>query len=555
MKMTCAKAIIEALKLEGVDVVFGYPGGAVLPIYDVLRSSTIRHVLVRHEQSAAHAADGYARSTGKVGVCIATSGPGATNLVTGIATAYMDSIPIVAITGQVPTEMIGKDVFQEVDITGATEPFTKHNYLVKNGKDLPRILKEAFHIASTGRPGPVLVDIPIDVQNTLIDFEYPDRAILRGYRPTYRGHYNQIQRTVRAIEESRRPVICVGGGVISSEAVGEVLELARRIKSPVVTTLMGIGAYPSRDPLFLGMIGQHGAQSANQAIEEADLLIVLGARLADRAIGSPNEFAKTATIVHIDIDPAEIGKNLSTNIPLVGDIKTTLRELLDYDIHRDDLGKWLKRVNEFKDTSFSGASDQGLDPIAVIEALSSSSTDDTIFVTDVGQHQLWAGKYLEINTPRTFLSSGGLGTMGYGLPAAIGAKIANPQREVVLITGDGSFQMNIAELATISQESLGIKIIILNNSTLGMVRELQQHNYNEKYYGVKMTGNPDFVKLSDAYGIDSMRVERQEEIYPAIDEILRHDRAIIGEFVIDPDANVIPVKRRGDDETHIRRIG
>lgn len=555
MQMTCAQAIIEALRAEGVDVVFGYPGGAVLPIYDMLRSSQIRHVLVRHEQAAAHAADGYARSTGKVGVCIATSGPGATNLVTGIATAYMDSIPIVAITGQVPTEMIGRDVFQEVDITGATEPFTKHNYLVKNGEDLPRILKEAFHIARTGRPGPVLIDIPIDVQETLIDFEYPSKINLRGYRPTYKGHYNQLQKVAQAIAYSKRPVVCVGGGVISSNATDQVSEFARRIKAPVVTTLMGIGAFPSKDPLFIGMIGQHGAKNANRAVEEADVLIVLGARMGDRAIGSPNEFAKGATIVHIDIDPAEIGKNVSTNIPVVGDIKTTVDQLLSYDIDRDDWSEWLKRVESFKEPTTAETLRQGLDPIAIIEALSARSDDNTIFVTDVGQHQLWAGKHLGINVPRTFLSSGGLGTMGYGLPAAIGAKIANPTKEVVLITGDGSFQMNIAELATLRQEELTVKIIILNNSTLGMVRELQQHNYDERYYGVSMTGSPDFAKLSAAYGIDSIKAERKEDIYPAIDRILAFDRAIIGEFLIDPDANVIPVKRRSGHEAHIRRIG
>lgn len=555
MKMTCARAIIEALKLEGVDVVFGYPGGAVLPIYDALRTSDIRHVLVRHEQSAAHAADGYARSTGKVGVCMATSGPGATNLVTGIATAYMDSIPIVAITGQVSTDMIGKDVFQEVDITGATEPFTKHNYLVKNPEDLPKVLKEAFHIASTGRPGPVLVDIPIDVQKALIDFSYPETVALRGYRPTYRGNYKQIQRTIQAIKESRQPVICVGGGVISSGAERQVFELANRLKAPVVTTLMGIGAFPSEDPLFLGMIGQHGEDCANRAVEGADLLIVLGARLADRAIVRPNEFAKTATIVHIDIDPAEIGKSLSTNIPLVGDIKMTLKLLLENEIDRDDLGRWLRQVKEFQCERGTAPGGKDLDPVAILNRLSSTRDEETIFVTDVGQHQLWAGKYLDINTPRTFLSSGGLGTMGYGLPAAIGARVANPGKEVVLITGDGSFQMNIAELATISQEDLRIKIIILNNSTLGMVRELQQHNYNEQYYGVRLTGNPDFAKLANAYDIDSIKVSREEEIYSALDMILKHDRAIIGEFLIDPDANVIPVKRRDDDETHIRRIG
>ncbi len=556
MKITCAQAIIEALKLEEVEVIFGYPGGAVLPLYDSLRCSGIRHVLVRHEQAAAHAANGYSRSTGKVGVCIATSGPGATNLVTGIATAYMDSIPMVAITGQVPVDMIGRDVFQEVDITGATEPFTKHNYLAKNGQDIPRILKEAFHIAKTGRPGPVLIDIPKDVQESLIDFEYPSKVDLKGYRPTYKGHHNQLKRAARAIEKSMRPVICVGGGVISSGATGEVLEFANRIRAPVATTLMGIGAYPSKDPLFVGMIGQYGSHAANKAIDEADLLIVLGARMGDRATGKPEEFAKAANIVHIDIDPAEIGKNINTNIPIVGDIKTTVGELLNFDIDRKDWASWLDTVKGFKaESSIEEYWGAGLDPVHIIRALSSRCDDDTILVTDVGQHQLWAGKYFGINTPRTFLSSGGLGTMGYGLPAAIGAKIGKKDREVVLITGDGSFQMNMAELATISQEGLVIKIIILNNSTLGMVRELQEHYYDGRYYGVRMTGNPDFTKIAEAYGIEAIKVEKRGDIDSAIEKILESDRAIIGEFFIDPDANVIPNPGRWDNETHIRRIG
>ncbi len=556
MRITCAQAVLKAFKEEGVEVVFGYPGGAVLPLYDALRESTIRHVLVRHEQGAAHAASGYARSTGKVGVCIATSGPGATNLVTGIATAYMDSIPMVIVTGQVPVEMIGRDVFQEVDITGATEPFTKHNYLAKDRDDIPRILKEAFHIARTGRQGPVLIDIPRDVQEASIDFKYPNKVSLRGYNPTYKGHYNQIKKAAHAIATSKRPVLCVGGGVISSNATDEVLELARRIKAPVATTLMGIGAYPSKDPLFAGMIGQYGSYSANKAIKEADLLIVLGARMGDRATGKTDEFTKATQIIHIDIDPAEIGKNVSTNIPIVGDVKITLRELLKFEVDREDWSAWQDIVEGFKrDIYTTRQYTQGLDPVAIIKELSSLCSDETILVTDVGQHQLWAGRHFEVNRPRTFISSGGLGTMGYGLPAAVGVKVANPDRQVVLITGDGSFQMSMAELATIRQEGLSVKIIIFNNSTLGMVRELQQHYYDGKYYGVEMLGNPDFSKIASAYSIESVKVEKETEIYPAIRKILDYEGAIIGEFSIDPNANVIPVLGRCSDETYIRRIG
>ena len=540
MKISGAQAVVKALELEGVDTVFGYPGGAILPVYDALLDSGIHHVLVRHEQSAAHAASGYARSTGRVGVCIATSGPGATNLATGIATAYMDSIAMVAITGQVPVAMIGRDVFQEVDTTGTTEPFTKHNYLVKKTEDIPRILKEAFYIARTGRPGPVLVDIPKDVAEGVLEFEYPKAARLRGYKPTYKGDPEQIDRMIREIKKSRRPVICVGGGGISSGASEEIRELAERIKAPVATTLMGIGSFPATHPLFLGMMGQHGVYAANRAVAEADLLIVLGARMGDRATRNGSSFAQEACVVHIDIDPAEIGKNISTHIPIVGDVKQVLTDVLKQDLDREDQG-WLEMTAEWKRV-YEGPGEglEGVNPMKLMETLSNQLGKDFILVTDVGQHQIWAGRYLKIERPRAFLTSGGFGTMGYGLPAAIGAKIACPGKRVVLLTGDGSFQMNLMELATLVQEGLDIKMILLNNRSLGMVREIQQHSYRGRYYQVSMKGNPDFIKLAAAYGIHGLRIKGQEDLSQAIERVLTWEGPLLAEVEIDPRANVIP---------------
>jgi acetolactate synthase-1/2/3 large subunit len=541
MKMTGAQAIVQALGLEGVEIIFGYPGGAILPVYDALRESKIHHVLVRHEQAAAHAASGYARSTGKTGVCIATSGPGATNLITGIATAYLDSIPMVAITGQVPVSMIGRDVFQEIDITGATEPFTKHNYLVKDAKDIPRVFKEAFHIASTGRPGPVLIDVPKDVAESIVTFSYPEKVDLKGYKPTYQGHPKQIKRMIKAILESKRPLICVGGGAVSGNACREIFELAERINAPVATTLMGIGAFPSSHPLSLGMLGQHGIYAANRAVAEADLLIVLGARMGDRATGKRDEFAHDARIVHIDIDPAEIGKNIDTHIPIVGDVQKTLKNLLKEDFTRRDEG-WLQTTAKWK-TMFqrSGEPSKGINPAEILNSLSDMKDSDTILVTDVGQHQIWAGRCCKVEKPRTFLTSGGLGTMGYGLPAAIGAKLACPHSEVILITGDGGFQMSMCELATLVQEKLNIKILMFNNHTLGMVRELQHQHYGERYYQVRMEGNPDFVKLAQAYGIDAVRIEDPKDASQRLRDLLKHDKALLIELIIDEQANVMPL--------------
>lgn len=547
MKISGAACVVKSLQAEGVEVLFGYPGGANLFLYDALIESGIRQVLVRNEQGAAHAASGYSRVTGKTGVCMATSGPGATNLITGIATAYMDSIPMVAITGQVGTDLIGKDVFQEVDITGATEPFTKNNYLVKDIKDLPRIFKEAFHIASTGRPGPVLIDIPKDLQTATMDFEYPESIDLRGYKPTLKGHPRQIKKAISAMMESRKPMIIVGGGGVIADATEELVAFAERMQAPVATTLMGIGAFPSSHPLSLGMLGwDHGVYPAKQAVAEADFLIVMGSRMADRSTGKPKEFAQSArTVVHIDVDPAEIGKNIDIHIPIVGDIKNTLQGLLAQDFHREN-PEWLHQVQEWKRViKGTGAGDgvNGMDPMLVIKTLSEKASKDTIVTTDVGQHQVWTGRYYGFEQPRTFLTSGGLGTMGYGLPAAIGAKIGQPEKQVALITGDGSFQMNLTELATAAQEGLSIKIILLNNSCLGMVRELQEHNCDKRYTQTTLKGNPDFIKLAEAYGFPAIRVAQNEAIEEAIEKVLSYDGTMVAEFIIDPVSNVIPAEK------------
>ena len=547
MKINGAACVVKSLQAEGVEVLFGYPGGANLFLYDALIQSDIRQVLVRNEQGAAHAASGYSRVTGKTGVCMATSGPGATNLITGIATAYMDSIPMVAITGQVGTDLIGKDVFQEVDITGATEPFTKNNYLVKDIKDLPRIFKEAFHIASTGRPGPVLIDIPKDIQLATMEFEYPDTIDLRGYKPTLKGHPRQIKKAVTAMMESRKPMIIVGGGGVIADATAELVAFAERMQAPVATTLMGIGAFPSSHPLSLGMLGwDHGVYPAKQAVAEADFLIVMGSRMADRSTGKREEFAQSArTVVHIDVDPAEIGKNIDIHIPIVGDIKRTLQGLLAQEFHREN-PEWIQQVQGWKEvTKGTGAGDgaNGLDPMQVIKTLSSKASKDTIITTDVGQHQIWTGRYYGFEQPHTFLTSGGLGTMGYGLPAAIGAKIGQPDKQVALITGDGSFQMNLTELATAAQEGLAIKVILMNNSCLGMVRELQEHNCEKRYTQTTLKGNPDFVKLAEAYGFPAIRVSRSEEVEDAIDKVLSYDGTMVAEFIIDPVSNVIPAEK------------
>ncbi|MDP3014377.1 MAG: biosynthetic-type acetolactate synthase large subunit, partial [Candidatus Subteraquimicrobiales bacterium] len=478
MKITAAQALIKSLQEEGVEIIFGYPGGATLPIYDALYDSKIKHILVRHEQCAAHAADGYARATGKVGVCMATSGPGATNLVTGIANAYMDSIPIVAITGQVPTAVIGTDAFQEADITGITIPIVKHNYLIKDAKELPAVVKEAFHIARTGRPGPVLIDIPRDVSQTLIDFKYPEQVSLPGYKPTYRGHAKQINQAAHEIILAKKPVIYAGGGVISSNGAETLKEFAELTDIPVTTTLMGKGAFPETHRLSLGMLGMHGTRYANYAVNEADLIIAVGARFDDRVTGKLSEFAKGAIVIHIDIDPAEISKNVKAHTPVVGDAKTVLyslagttKKLLEKE-KMEDKAEWHKKIEEWKSKHPLSYKKDGeaIKPEFVVEQIYELTKDrETVVTTGVGQNQMWAAQYYKSVKPRTFVSSGGLGTMGFGLPSAIGAQFGRPDALVFDIDGDGSLQMVSQDLATIAYNKLPIKIAVLNNGYLGMV--------------------------------------------------------------------------------------
>ena len=482
-KITGAYAFIEALRCEGVKHIFGYPGGAVLDIFDaIMDAPDIQFILSRHEQGAVHAADGYARASGKVGVALVTSGPGATNTVTGIATACMDSIPIVVFSGQVSTNLIGNDAFQEADTVGITRPCTKHNYLVKDCADLPKVIKEAFYIAATGRPGPVLVDIPKDVMKGLITFKYPDKVSLEGYCPNYRGHPGQIKRIIGTILKSRRPVIYAGGGVVISNASEELITLARQLRIPVTTTLMGLGAFPADDPLWLGMLGMHGTYAANMAVTESDCLIAIGARFDDRVTGKVDEFAPRAKIIHIDIDPTSISKNVRVDLPVVGDCKFVLTDMLDgikekmRDVHEmtSGTGAWLDQINRWK-REHPLRYEQGttLKPQFVIEKINELSPDDTIISTEVGQNQMWTAQFFKFNQPRHFLTSGGLGTMGYGFPAAIGAQAAFPDRTVIDIAGDGSIQMNIQELATAVQYQLNVKVMILNNGFLGMVRQWQ----------------------------------------------------------------------------------
>ncbi|MGE5599599.1 MAG: biosynthetic-type acetolactate synthase large subunit [Bacteroidota bacterium] len=542
MRITGAEALIEALRREGVEVIFGYPGGAVLPIYDVLFEAPIRHILVRHEQAAAHAADGYARATGRPGVCLATSGPGATNLVTGLANAYMDSIPLIALTGQVGTGFLGKDSFQEADITGITMPITKHNYLVKDVHDLPRVVKEAFHIATTGRPGPVLIDLPKDITQARFKFEYPEEVRLPGYKPTYTGNARQVKEAAQVILEARRPVIYAGGGVISSGAESELLALAERLEIPVTTTLLGLSAFPSAHPLALGMLGMHGTAYANLAVTEADLLIAVGARFDDRVTGRVDAFAAKARIVHIDIDPAEIGKNVRVDVPIVGDAKRILDALLEQ-VSPCRHPEWLAQIAAWKERHplrYDRTSGR-LKPQAVIEAVNEATGGESIVVTEVGQNQMWAAQYGRFKRPRSFLSSGGLGTMGYGLPAAIGAAVGRPERTIVEIAGDGSFQMNIQELATAVSYALPVKVCLLNNFYLGMVRQWQELFHDRRYSATSLEGNPDFVRLAEAYGAKGLRVTSPDETGPALREALAHPGPVVIDFHVDREENVFPM--------------
>lgn len=545
MKITGAEALVKSLEMEGVELIFGYPGGAILPVYDSLyHTRKIRHILTRSEQAAAHAASGYARVSGKVGVCVATSGPGATNLVTGIATAYMDSVPIVAITGQVPTGLIGRDVFQEVDITGATAPFTKHNYLVKKAEDIPRIVREAFYIASTGRPGPVLIDLPKDVAETKIDFKYPEQVTLRGYKPKTDGHPLQISRAAEAINRAQRPVICAGGGVNSAGAELELKTLAEKARIPVATTLMGIGSFPEDHPLSLGMLGMHGIPCANRAITEADLVIAAGARFGDRLTGKVAGFAPKAKIIHIDIDPAEIGKNVRADIPIVGDVKKVLAEIIKK-VNPRKPSEWNTYIEELKKKPLSYERSNKLCPQEIIEELSRATRGNAIVTTEVGSHQMWVAQYYKFITPRSFITSGGLGTMGYGLPAAIGAKFAKPDKTVINICGDGSFQMNLAEMATAVENNLSIKIILFNNRGLGLVRQLQQFYCRGRYNQVNFGFVPDFVRLAESYGIKAMKIESRGELASAVNRLLSEKGSFLLECIVDINENVYPMVLNG----------
>jgi acetolactate synthase-1/2/3 large subunit len=544
--MKGAQIIIECFKKEGVQVLFGYPGGQVLPLFDALYDAEIRFILTRHEQAAAHAADGFARATGKVGVCIATSGPGATNLTTGLATAYMDSIPVVAITGQVKTHLIGNDAFQEADVTGITRPITKHNYLVKDINELAKTMREAFYIASSGRPGPVLIDIPSDIQAAEAEFNWPSEVLIRSYKPTYIGHRGQIKKASRAIERAKRPVFYIGGGVIISNASGELRQLAERLQIPVTWTLMGIGAFPTQHALSLGMLGMHGTAYANHAVMDSDLIIAVGARFDDRVTGRVDTFAPEATVIHIDIDPTSISKNIHVDIPIVGDAKNILSQLLE--MAQDcDTKEWLKKIEGWKKkhplTYKEGSAK--LKPQYVIEQIFEATRGDAIITTEVGQNQMWAAQWYKYSQPRTFLSSGGLGTMGYGFPAAIGAKAAHPEKTVIDIAGDGSIQMNIQELATAVEQKLAVKVAILNNCYLGMVRQWQELFYKKRYSYVRMC-SPDFVKLAESYGAVGIRVTKKEEVRPALEKAIATDKVVFLDFHIEEEENVFPMVPAGE---------
>ena len=542
MKMTGAQIICEGLVREGVEVIFGILGGAILPLYDTLpQYPQLRHILVRHEQCAAHAADGYARATGKVGVCMATSGPGATNLVTGIANAYLDSSPIVAITGQVARPFIGKDAFQEVDITGITLPITKHNYLVLDTGSLAEIIKEAFYLAKRGRPGPVLIDVPRDVQIEQAEFHYPSKVDLPGYKPTFQGHPAQIKKAAKLISETKQPVIIAGRGVIISEAYAELKQLAETAQIPVITTLLGIGCFPESHYLSYGMLGMHGMAYANMAVSAADTLIAIGMRFDDRATGKVSAFAPHARIIHIDIDPAEIGKNVRVDVPIVGDVKTVLavlNKLITPGKHID----WIQQLDDWRKEhpSTEIRECEGLLPQFVIRKIYQVTKGEATIVTGVGQHQMWAAQHYLYDRPNSLISSGGLGTMGFELPAAIGAKIGRPNDTVWSIAGDGGFQMTMHELATMVQENTAVKIAIMNNGYLGMVRQWQELFYGRRYVATPLSC-PDFVKIAEGYCIPGLRVRHKEEVVPAIEQAMEYEGPFLIDFMIEPEENVYPM--------------
>ena len=557
--ITGAEILVKSLQKLGVDTIFGYPGGVVLPIYDELfKHPELRHVLVRHEQGAVHMADGYARATGRVGVALVTSGPGATNAVTGIATAYMDSIPMVVITGQVPTKLIGNDAFQEADIIGITRPCVKHSYLVRDVNDLARTLAEAFYIASTGKPGPVVVDVPKDVVTNQARFEFPEKVEIRSYKPTVEGHIKQIQKLAHALAEAKRPVLYVGGGMISSNAYEELAELAKLTRSPVTLTLMGLGSFDSTNELNLGMLGMHGTFRANMAMSHTDLVVALGARFDDRVTGDLTQFAPHAKIAHVDVDPTAISKNVKCHIPVVGDLKDVMVKLLAETraMKVDWAGKtadWLKQIAEWeaKNALTYVKKKDVIKPQFVIEEINRITKGEGIYATEVGQNQMWAAQYLTLKRPRSFITSGGLGTMGFGFPAALGAQAAFPDRVVIDIAGDGSIQMNIQELGTAMQYRLPVVIVILNNGFLGMVRQWQELFFGGRYAYTCMEAQPDFVKLAEAYGAFGKRVTRPDEVGPAIEEAIASKRTALVDCVVDREENVYPMVPAGAGLTNL----
>ena len=555
MERTGAQILLESLKREGVNVLFGYPGGAIIDIYDELpRHPELKHVLVRHEQGAVHAADGYARASGKVGVCLVTSGPGATNTVTGIATAYCDSIPLVVLTGQVPTNLIGNDAFQEVDIVGITRPCTKHNFLVKDITRLAQTLREAFFLARSGRPGPVLVDLPKDVMQASTEFVWPEDVSMRSYNPTYKPNLNQLRRSAEEISKARRPMLLAGGGVILSNGSQALRELAQTLHLPVAYTLMGLGAFPATDPLSLGMVGMHGTYAANMSINHTDLLICVGARFDDRVTGKLDAFAPSARIVHIDIDPTSIRKNVEVDVPVVGDCRLALEGILE--ICKAKMGdrdwleehtEWLSTVAGWKKDHPLCYSDEGtaIKPQKVVETLFELTKGDAILTTEVGQNQMWTAQFYNFTEPRTLLTSGGLGTMGYGFPAAIGAQMAFPDKKVITVAGDGSLQMNIQELATVVQQRLPITVVILNNGYLGMVRQWQELFFNHNYSSTNMEAQPDFVKLAEAYGAEGYRITTREELLPMLKTALASPNPAFIDVRVGREENVYPMVPAG----------
>lgn len=547
MKMEGSSILVESLKKEGVDVLFGITGGAIMPVYDkIYRDGEIRVISTKHEQGAAHAADGYARVTGKPGVAMTTSGPGATNLVTGIATAYMDSIPIIAITGQVKTDLIGNDAFQESDIIGITRPICKHSYLITDVNEIAQTVKEAFYIANTGRPGPVVIDFAKDIQFAEAEFKYPKKVDIRGYKPVLKGHPKQIERAVKLINKAKRPLVYAGGGIVTSEASEELRKFVSQTNIPTTVTLMGLGVFPETHPLSLGMPGMHGASCANMAFTETDLIIAIGARFDDRVTGHIEKFAPNAKIIHVDIDTTSIGKTVDVDIPIVGDAKQVLSEMNKL-VDELEIGPWLNQIRAWKgDVLYQyERSDNAILPQRVVEEIYEVTEGNATIVADVGQNQMWAAQYYQYTNPRQFLNSGGLGTMGYSLPASIGAQIGRPDELIVNITGDGGFMMNIQELLTVASYNLPIKIAILNNNYLGMVRQWQELFFDRQYAFTDLHNNPHFAKLAEAFGVRGMRIEEAKEIRPALEEALDIDGPVVLEFLVKEEENVYPMVPAG----------